>query len=125
MAERLNEILADGATQLVEENFTGVQAEWWWERRLDGGIAVCQELDPEAVSREVSILTEHPETEVQWITAQELGVEDLEKVTLTFEISGETSIPQAARILRERSSASEGLAAGIYRRIEESVRAAD
>jgi len=25
----------------VRENFTGVRAEWWWERRMGGGIEVC------------------------------------------------------------------------------------
>lgn len=34
MPEYLNQFLADKATMLVEENFTGVRAEWWWERRL-------------------------------------------------------------------------------------------
>lgn len=125
MAEHLNELLADGATRLVGENFAGVRDEWWWERRLGGGIAVCQELDPGAMSREISARTGRSETEVQWVVAQELGLEDLEKVTLTFEIPGETPIPQAARILRERSSVPEGLAAGIYRQIEGSVRAAE
>jgi hypothetical protein len=46
VAEKLNELLADKATLLVRENFTGVRAEWWWERRMGGGIEVCQELDP-------------------------------------------------------------------------------
>ena len=48
MAEYLKELLADGATALVNEGFTGVNATWWWERRLGGGIEVCQEFDPEA-----------------------------------------------------------------------------
>jgi hypothetical protein len=46
MPEHLNQLLADTATALVQENFTGVRAPWWWERRMGGGIEVCQELDP-------------------------------------------------------------------------------
>ena len=53
MPEYLSQLLADAATALVRESFTGVGAEWWWERRLGGGIVVCQELarghDPEFV----------------------------------------------------------------------------
>ena len=43
-----NQFLADSATALVRESFTGVGAPWWWERRVGGGIEVCQEFDPEA-----------------------------------------------------------------------------
>lgn len=124
MAEYLNEFLADKATMLVQENFTGVEAEWWWERRIGGGIAVCQELDPENMSREISAQTGRDAQEVQQITTEELGLEDLEKVVLTFEIPGETSAPEAARMLQDRSG-ERGLAAGIFRQIKESVRDAE
>ena len=123
MTEYLNEFLADKATMLVEENFSGVRAGWWWERRMGGGIAVCQELDPEAMSREISTNTERNEAVVQRIVKEELSLEDLEKVVLTFEMPGETPAPEAARMLQDRSSTPQGLAAGIYRQIEESTRA--
>jgi hypothetical protein len=121
MPEHLNELLADTATALVRENFTGVRAPWWWERRLGGGIEVCQELDPETMSREISAKTHREPSEVRPVIERELGLEDAEPVVLTFEISGETPTNEAARMLAERSSEPEGLAAGLYRRIEEVV----
>jgi len=121
--EYLHELLADGATALVNENFTGVSAPWWWERRLGGGIEVCQEFDPEAASREISARTGSEIAEVRLAIAEDLGLEDDEPVVLTFEISGETEIGQVARMLAERSAEPEGLASGLYRRIEEIVTA--
>ncbi len=122
MPEYLNQFLADKATMLVEENFTGVEAEWWWERRLGGGIVVCQELDPTSVAREVSQKTGREENEVQRVVEEELGLEDSEPVVLNFEISGDTEASEAARMLAEHSATPEGLAANLYRRIEESTR---
>jgi len=122
MPEHLNELLADSATALVNESFTGVDAPWWWERRLGGGIEVCQEFDPEAASREISATTGREVSEVRLAIAQELGLEDAEPVVLTFEIAGETETDQVARMLAERSARPEGLAAVLYRRIEEIVR---
>ena len=119
MPERLKELLADTATALVRENFTSVRAPWWWERRLGGGIEVCQELDPEAMGREISEKTGHEPSVVRRTIAEELGLEDAEPVVLTFEISGETPTDEVARMLGERSSDPEGLAAGLHRRVEE------
>jgi hypothetical protein len=121
MPESLNRLLADAATALVQENFTGVRAPWWWERRMGGGIEVCQELDPETMSREISEKTGHEASEVRQAIEQELGLEDSEPVVLTFEIAGETMTDEVARMLAERSAEPEGLAAGIYRRIERAV----
>jgi hypothetical protein len=120
--EYLNQFLADRASALVKENFTGVHAAWWWERRMGGGIEVCQELDPEAMSREVADRTGRDYSEVRQVVEQELGLEDPEPVVLTFEIPGDTEASRAAEILAERSSEPEGLAAGLYRRVEEIVR---
>ena len=122
MPEYLNQLLADPATALVRENFTGVKATWWWERRLGGGIEVCQELDPEDMSREISKKTDRDVAEVRRVVAKELGLEDAEPVVLTFEIPGDTEAGVAAELLAERSSEPEGLAAGLYRRIEEALR---
>ena len=124
MPERLNELLADTATALVRENFTGVRAPWWWERRLGGGIEVCQELDPETMSREISAKTGREASNVRRIIERELGLEDADPVVLTFEVPGETPTDEAARMLAERSSEPEGLAAGLYRRVEEALRPA-
>jgi hypothetical protein len=121
MPEYLNQFLADKAAALVRENFTGVEANWWWERRLGGGIEICQELDPEAVSREISEKTERDVAEVRRLVERELGVEDAEPVVLTFEIPGDTEAGVAAELLAERSSEPEGLAAGLYRRVEEAL----
>src|ERR671921_205185 len=122
MPEYLNQLLADSAAALVHESFTGVSAPWWWERRLGGGIEVCQEFAPEVASREISAKTGREVSEVRLAIAEELGLEDAEPVILTFEVAGETESGQVARMLAERSSEPEGLAAGLYRRIEEIVR---
>ncbi len=122
MPERLNQFLAERAGALVRENFTGVRAEWWWERRMGGGIEVCQELDPEEMSREVSEKLGKEVTRVRRVIEEELGLEDTEPVVLTFEIASDATEEEAAKLLAERSSAPEGLAAGLYRRIEEVLR---
>jgi len=122
MPEYLNQLLADSATALVHESFTGVNAPWWWERRLGGGIEVCQEFDPEAVSREISAKTGRQVSEVRQAIAEELGLDDAEPVVLTFEIAGETETGRVAEMLAERSAEPEGLASGLYRRIEEIIK---
>ena len=119
MPEQLKELLADAATALVNEGFTGVNATWWWERRVGGGIEVCQEFDPEAASREISAKTGQEVTEVRRTMMEELGLEDTDPVVLTFEISGETETGRVAAMLATRSAEQEGLASGLYRRIEE------
>ncbi len=122
MPEYLNQLLADQATILVRENFAGVRAEWWWERRLGGGIVVCQALDPAAMVREISKRTGREPREIERATKEELGLEDLEPVVLTFEIGGDTTADEAARMLAERSATSEGLAVDLHRRIEKAIR---
>jgi hypothetical protein len=123
MPEYLNQLLADSATALVNESFTGVSAPWWWERRIGGGLEVCQELDPEAMGREIATRTGHDVSEVRTVIVEELGLDDDEPVVLTFEIAGDTETREVARLLGERSSEPEGLAASLYHRIEEKVRA--
>src|SRR5215203_4738285 len=108
MPEYLNQLLADSATALVNESFTGVSAPWWWERRIGGGIEVCQELDPGALGREISARTGRDVSKVRTVIAEELGLEDDEPVVLTFEIAGETETSEVARMLAERSSEPEG-----------------
>ena len=122
MPEYLNQLLANSATALVHESFTGVSAPWWWERRLGGGIEVCQEFDPEAVSREISVKTGREVSEVRQAIAEELGLDDAEPVVLTFEIAGETETGRVAEMLAERSAEPEGLASGLYRQIEEIIK---
>ena len=122
MPEYLNQFLADKAAALVRENFTGIEANWWWERRLGGGIEVCQELDPEAMSHEISEKTGRDVSEVRRVVQERLQLEDTEPVVLTFEIPGDTEAGTAAEMLGERSSEPEGLASGLYRRVEEAVR---
>lgn len=122
MAEKLNDLLADKATLLVTENFTGVDAEWWWERRMGGGIEVCQELDPQAISREISEKTGQDTSEVRRAVADRLGLEDDEPVVLTFEVAGDVTVAEAARMLQERSSTREGLAAALYAEVEETLK---
>ena len=121
MTEPLNQLLADGAYALVHESFTGVAANWWWERRMGGGIAVCQELDPAAMAREVAERTGREEGEVRRVIAVELGLEDAEPVVLTFEVPGDATAADASRILAERSASPEGLAANLFHRVEEAI----
>lgn len=123
MSERLDRLLADRAAELVQSSFTGVRAEWWWERRIGGGLAVCQELDPETMAREVSERMGEEITRAQAAVRNELGLDYLDPVVLTFEIPGDATTDEAARTLAERSAEPEGLAAGLYHRIEESLRA--
>ena len=120
--ERLDQLLAEGAAALVDENFTGVRSTWWWERRIGGGIEICQELDPDTMAREIASKTGRDVSEVSRTVRRETGLEDDEPVVLTFEISGETQIAEAARLLAERSSVAEGLAASLYLRIEQATR---
>ncbi len=122
MPEYLNQFLADKAGALVRENYVGVEATWWWERRMGGGIEVCQELDPELMSQEIALKTGREVAEVRRVVEEELGLEDPEPVVLTFEIPGDTEAGAAAEILSERSSEPEGLASGLYRRVEEALR---
>src|SRR3712207_9071622 len=89
MPEYLNQFLAERADALVRENFTGVEAEWWWERRLGGGIEVCQELDPEAMSREISEKTGRDVAQVRRAIQEESGLDNTDPVLLTFEIRSE------------------------------------
>ncbi len=121
MPEYLNQFLADKAMMLVQENFTGVEAEWWWERRMGGGIAVCQVLDPTAMIRSLSGKSGREENEVRRVVEEELGLEDEEPVVLTFEIPGDTEASEATKMLDERSATPEGLAANLYRGIEEAL----
>lgn len=121
MTEPLHTLMADPMMALVHDNFTGVEARWWWERRMSGGIEVCQELDPEAMTRELAAKAGKEETEVRRIIEQELGLEDAEPIVLTFEIAGDATTDQAARMLRERSSEPEGIAAGVYRQVEAAI----
>ncbi len=88
---------------------------------MGGGIAVCQQLHPEAVVREVSSRTGRDPNEVRSILEEDLGLEDAEPVVLTFELAGDTTAAEAANILAERSNTPEGLAANLYRRIEEAL----
>lgn len=122
VSEHLNQLLADEATTLVRENFTNVRARWWWERRLGGGIVVCQELDPKVMTRELSRKTERKPQEVEHVIKEDLGLEDPEPVVLTFEIPGDVTAAEAAWMLAERSAVPEGLAANLYRRVERTVR---
>jgi hypothetical protein len=122
MEKPINGMLAEEATALVHESFTGVRAEWWWERRIEGGIELCQEFAPEAMVRDISGKTGRSVDEVREVTRTELGLEDLEPVVLTFEIPGDTPAPEAARLLAERSSTPEGLASGLYIQLEEAMR---
>jgi hypothetical protein len=119
--EYLNQLLADKATMLVEENFTDVRAEWWWERRLGGGIAICQVLDPATMVREISVRTGREVREVERATKEELGLEDLEPVVLTFEMPGDTAASEAAHMLAERSATHRGLAADLYPPVEKAA----
>jgi hypothetical protein len=114
MEERLDQLLAGSAGEIVRRSFTGVRERWWWERSLDGGLRVCQELDPTRLSEELAAHTGRPPEETLRATLQELGLDEAEPVVLTFEVPGTATPDEASRLLRERSSGPWGLAAGIY-----------
>lgn len=118
MPEYLNQFLADKATMLVQENFTAVNAVWWWERRLGGGVAICQELDSASMAQEISLKSGREVGEVERVIEENLDLEDPEPVVLTFEIPGDTPAGEAAKMLAERSATPEGLAADLYRQVE-------
>lgn len=116
MSQQLNEYLADQATLLVRESFTGVRAEWWWERRMGGGVEVCQELDPLRAGRELADESGVSRERATEAVLAELGVEEAETVVLTFEVPGDVTADEASRLLSERSATPEGLASGLYDR---------
>lgn len=113
---QLNEYLADQATLLVRESFTGVLAEWWWERRMGGGIEVCQELDPARAGRDLAREMGVSQESASRAVLSELGVDEPEPVVLTFELPGDATADEASRLLAERSATPEGLAAPLYER---------
>lgn len=119
---RLNQLFADAADSLVKESFSGVDAEWWWERRPDGGVAVCQVLEPEALVKEMSHVFGLAEDEVRRTAIRALGLKDFGPVELVHELRGDTSAGRAIRELEKRSSTSAGLAEGIYRTLAEAIR---
>lgn len=122
MSEPLNQLLAEGAAEIVHGSFTGVGHRWWWERRMGGGIEICQELDPEQMAHEIANKLDRDPDEVRSVILSELGLEDTEPVVLTFEIPGDATSAEAAWMLGERSEQPEGLAAGIYRQVEEKIK---
>jgi hypothetical protein len=121
MAEKLNQLLAERATDLINRNFSGVEAEWWWERRINGDIEICQELDPEILIQDLAQTTDKPSEEVRRMVEEELGLEDTDPVVLTFEVSGESTEKEVAALLQQRSTSPRGLAAEVYRRIEDKI----
>ncbi len=118
MPDPLNQLLAGQAAKLVHESFTGVDAEWWWERRIGGGIAICQTLAPEAMANELSETSGKPQPEVRATMVRELGLEDFDPLTLTFEVPGDITSDEAARVFAERSSTPRGIASNVYREVE-------
>lgn len=119
---RLDGLFADAAASLVEKNFSGVDAEWWWERRPDGGIAVCQTLEPEAMIQEMAEAFGVEETEVRRVAIRTLGLEGFEPVELVYELGGNESVERMAEELARRSATRAGLAAGIYHELTGALR---
>lgn len=117
MAAYIEQLLTDEIEALVEANFTGVDAEWWWERRVHGGVAICQELDPEKMVAEVANAFGRDVRAVREAAVMTLGLEDFEPVVLTFDVAGDATVEEAAGILTQRSRTAEGLAEKIYHRL--------
>lgn len=120
-SEQISQYLADQATLLVRESFTGVRAEWWWERRIGGGIEVCQELDPDRAGRDLSRELGVSQERATEAVLSELGMNEPETVVLTFEIPGDASADEASSLLSERSATPEGIAAPIYERARKAL----
>lgn len=125
MPDQLNQLLSERAMSLISGNFTGVAAPWWWERRMSGGVEICQELDPEEMIQALAQRTGEPAEKVRRVVERELGLEDTDPLVLTFEIAGESTESEVAALLAERSSTPQGLAAGAYERVEEAIRGKD
>ncbi|BBL78452.1 hypothetical protein RxyAA322_03060 [Rubrobacter xylanophilus] len=117
MEERLDQLLAGRAEEIVRAGFAGVRERWWWERSLDGGLRICQELDPEQLARELAARAGRSPGEAGEAVRQELGLDDLAPVVLTFEIPGTATPEEATRLLQERSSGPRGLAEDLYGRL--------
>lgn len=118
----LNQLLAGQAAKLVHENFMGVDGQWWWERRIGGGVAICQTLDPEKMAKELSESSGKPQPEVREAMIRSLGLEDFDPITLTFEVAGDLTSDEAARVFEARSSTPRGIASNIYREVEQALR---
>lgn len=119
---RLDQLLADDMYALVEDNFSGVDAKWWWERRMEGGVTICQEIDPEVLTREMAQVFDLNEDEVRRIAVRALGLEGFDPVVLVYELPGYTPENRAADTLAERSSTSAGLGASIYYELAGAIR---
>lgn len=89
---------------------------------MSGGVEICQELDPEEMIRNLAQKTGEPAGKVRRVVERELGIEDTDPLVLTFEIAGESTEREVAALLAERSSTPQGLAAGVYERVEQAVR---
>ncbi len=85
---------------------------------MGGGIEVCQELDPRQMAHDLSEGTGREAPVVRRAIGEGLGLEDDEPVVLTFEIAGEVTVAEAARMLQERSSRPEGLASALYAEVK-------
>jgi hypothetical protein len=118
----LNQLLAGQAAKLVHESFTGVDGQWWWERRIGGGIAICQTFDPKKMANELSEGSGKTPSEVEETVVRELGLEDLDPITLTFEVPGDSTTDEAARILEARSATPRGIAEGVYHEVEAALK---
>lgn len=119
MERRLDSVFTDEALKLIEQNFTGVAGEWWWERRIGAAITICQELDPVALAREVAAEAGRSEPEMRELAVEELGLDDLDPLTLTYELPGDTPVERAAELLRERSATPRGLTESPYQRVRQ------
>jgi len=71
------------------------------------------------MARDLSEETGREASEVRRAIEDGLRLEDDEPVVLTFEIAGDLTVAEAARMLQERSSRPEGLAAAIYAEVGE------
>lgn len=118
----LNQVFSDEMGSLVDENFAGVDAEWWWERRPGGGVAICQELQPAAMVADLTAVSRRDEAEVSRTAVRTLGLQDFEPVVLVFNLDGDTTVHEAAGEMAARSATSEGLAANVYRTLMEALR---
>ena len=88
---------------------------------MGGGVELCQELDPERAARELAKETGDSRERAKEAVLSELGTEDAEPVTLTFEIPGDATADEASQMLSQRSATSEGLARGLYDRVRQTL----
>lgn len=113
----LDQMPTGEAAALVETYFTEVEAEWWWRRAADGGVTICQTLDPESLISQIVEASGRAPRDVRRTAMKTMGVGELEPSVLSFSVPGDTAADAAADYLTFWSDTPYGVAESIYRQL--------